>query len=246
MKDMIRTLIVDDEAASIAFIKTLIESLAKDLEVVGTATNGYEAIQQIMEQKPQLVFLDVDMPGMNGLEVLKKIPQRDFEVIFITGYSEFALQAIKLRAADYLLKSIEPGDFIMAVAHAREQIRLRQQQRQEGAEADIPMVRFPTKNGFIYVDRNEIEYADGMGSYSNIHKANGERITVIRSIGQLKEKLTTGNFFRCHNSHLINLDFVTEFLRKDAYYVVMKSGAQVEVSRRNKDQLLEELSRRSG
>jgi len=243
---MIRTLIADDEAASIAFIRTLIDTLAKDLTVVGTASNGYEAIQQIMEQKPQLVFLDVDMPGMNGLEVLKKIPNRDFEVIFITGYSEFALQAIKMHAADYLLKSIEPDDFVMAVAHAREQIRYRQQQKQEMPEAEVTFVRFPTKNGFIYIDRNEIEYADGMGSYAHIHKTSGERVTVIRSIGQLKEKLTAEKFFRCHNSHLINLDYVTEFLRKDTYYVIMKSGAQVEVSRRIKDNLLEALSRRSG
>src|SRR5690606_35956901 len=105
---MIRAVIADDEAAAIAYIKSLAEDLAKDVEIAGTATNGYEALQVITEQKPDLVFLDIDMPGMSGMEILKKMPQRDFEVIFTTGYSKYSLQAIKMQAADYLLKSIDP------------------------------------------------------------------------------------------------------------------------------------------
>jgi len=241
---MIRTIIADDEPASVAYMQTLINDLAKDLVVAGTAVNGYETMHLITEQKPQLVFLDIDMPGMSGLEVLRKIPSRDFEVIFTTSYEQFALQAIKMHAADYLLKSIDPAEFVVAVAHVREHLRLRQQAREN--RPDIPFVQFPTKKGFIYIEKERIEYATGLGSYSHIHLVNPkEQVTVIRSVGRLKDKLQEQKFFRCHNSHLVNLDYVTEFIRKDTYYLIMKSGDQVEVSRRVKDNLLDELSRYS-
>ncbi len=240
---MIRTIIADDESASITFIKTLAKDLAKDLEIIGTATNGFEALQLITEKKPELVFLDIDMPGMSGMEILKKIPQRDFEVIFTTGHSKYALQAIKMHAADYLLKSIDPAEFVLAVAHVREKLLHKKQTKD--VKPGVSFVQFPTKKGFIYLEKDNIEYASGLGSYSHIHLTNKEQVVVIKSVGRLKDKLPDEKFFRCHNSHIINLDYVSEFIRQDIYYVVMKSNAQVEVSRRLKDDLLRELSLRS-
>jgi two-component system LytT family response regulator len=240
---MITAIIADDEIAAISYIKTLASDLAKDLEIVGTATNGYEALQLITELKPDLVFLDVDMPGMSGMEILKKIPQRDFEVIFTTGYSKYALQAIKFQAADYLLKSIDPAEFVIAIAKVRERISLKQQAK--GVKSSVSFVQFPTKKGYIYLEKDKIEYASGLGAYSNIHLVNKEQVIVIKSVGRLKDKLPEDNFFRCHNSHIINLDLVSEFVREDVYYVIMKSNAQVEVSRRLKDDLLHALSLRS-
>jgi len=240
---MIRAVIADDEAAAIAYIKSLAEDLAKDVEIAGTATNGYEALQVITEQKPDLVFLDIDMPGMSGMEIPKKMPQRDFEVIFTTGYSKYALQAIKMQAADYLLKSIDPGEFVLAIARVREKLLYKRQMK--GLKPAVSFVQFPTKKGFIYLEKDNIEYASGLGSYSHINLVNKEQVVVIKSVGRLKDKLPDEKFFRCHNSHIINLDYVSEFVRQDVYYVVMKSNAQVEVSRRLKDDLLRELSLRS-
>lgn len=240
---MIRSVIADDETAAITYIKKLAEELAKDIEIVGSAANGYEALQVITEQKPDLVFLDIDMPGMSGLEILKKIPQRDFEVIFTTGYSKYALQAIKMQAADYLLKSIDPGEFVLAVARVRERLHYKHQTK--SIKPGVSFVQFPTKKGYIYLEKDNIEYASGLGSYSHIHLVNKEQLVVIKSVGRLKDKLPDDKFFRCHNSNIINIDYVSEFVRQDVYYVIMKSGAQVEVSRRLKDDLLRELSSRS-
>jgi two-component system LytT family response regulator len=228
---MIRAVIADDEAAAIDYIKTLAKDLAKDVEIAGTATNGYEALQVITEQKPDLVFLDIEMP------------QRDFEVIFTTGYSKYALQAIKMQAADYLLKSIDPGEFVLAVARVREKLLYKRQIKD--LKPGVSFVQFPTKKGYIYLEKDNIEYASGLGSYSHINLINKEQVVVIRSVGRLKDKLPDEKFFRCHNSHIINLDYVSEFVRQDVYYVIMKSNAQVEVSRRLKDDLLRELSLRS-
>ncbi len=240
---MIRAIIADDEAAAIAYIKTLAADLAGDVTIVGTATNGFEAFRMITEEKPDLVFLDIDMPGMSGVEILKKIPQRDFEVIFTTGYSKYALQAIKLQAADYLLKSIDPGEFVVALSRVREKLHLKRQTQQ--TKTPVSFVQFPTKKGYIYLEKENIEFASGLGSYSVIHLTNKEQVVVIKSIGKLKEKLPEDNFFRCHNSNLINLDHVSEFVREDMYFVIMKTNAQVEVSRRLKDDLLKVLAARS-
>jgi two-component system LytT family response regulator len=180
---------------------------------------------------------------MSGIEILKKIPQRTFEVIVTTGHSIYALQAIKMQAADYLLKAIDPAEFVLAITCVRE--KLNNKRLINELKPQVPFVQFPTKKGLIFLEKDNIEYASGLGSYSHINLTNKEQVVVIKSIGRLKDKLPEEKFFRCHNSHLINLDYVSEFIRQDIYAVVMKSNAQVEVSRRLKDDLLRELSLRS-
>lgn len=243
----IRTLIIDDEAASVSYIQGLIRDFAHDLVVEGTAANGFDAMQLIVEKKPDLVFIDIDMPELNGLQVVEKVPYKDFAVIFTTGYSEYAIQAFKLRAVDYLLKSIDPSEFILAVERVRELYTARQYKKEANHSAHEPhSIQFPTKNGIVYLNEAEIVYVDAMGAYSSISMANStEKIIVSKNIGQIELKLNSDSFFRCHHSHIINVQYVTKFFKKDFYYVEMKNGSTVEVSRRFKDALLNMLAERS-
>jgi two-component system LytT family response regulator len=240
----VRTLIIDDEAASVAYIEGLIRDFAPDLSVVGVAYNGVDAVQLIVEQKPDLVFIDIDMPELNGLQVLEKVPNRDFAVIFTTGYSEYAVQAFRLRAVDYLLKSIDPSEFILAVERVREFLATRQP-KAVSPPVPVTSLQFPTKNGIVYLEEADIVYIDAMGAYSVLHLLNQEKITVSKNIGYIESKLSPEVFFRCHHSHIIQLQYVTRFYKKDFFYVEMKNGVSVEVSRRFKEQLLKLLSDRS-
>jgi two-component system LytT family response regulator len=236
---MIHTIIVDDEPAAIDVISELSKQLATDISIVGTASNGLEAIQLILEKSPQLIFLDIDMPKMNGLDVIEKIPKRDMELIFTTGSSAYALKAFKVNAADYLLKPIDPADFLLAIEKVR--VRLSRSEAPSNM-TNVNKLQLPTLNGLIYLDEDQILHVEGLGSYSNIVTTENEKIVVSRSIGQLELKLNPELFFRCHNSHIVNLAYVTKFISKDGYFVILKNSVPVEVSRRSKDSLLQKLS----
>lgn len=234
--NLIKAVIIDDEPAAVDVIRALIKEFALRIEVVGIATNGLEAIHLITQQHPDLLFLDVDMPIVNGLQVLEKFPGARFEVIFTTGSSEYALRALKLKAVDYLLKPIDPADFLLAIEKAKENINARQ-----NTSGGMQKIQLPAQNGIIFIDDSDIIYVAGMGSYCQVNLLNKEKITVSKGIGQLEEKLSRNRFFRCHNSYIINLDYVTKFINKEGYAVEMQDGTQIDVSRRAKDGLLDML-----
>jgi two-component system LytT family response regulator len=240
----IKTVIVDDEPAAVEVIQMLLQEFSEDIILEGTARNGLEAIQLISRCKPDLVFLDVDMPVMNGFQVLEKFPGMHFEVIFTTGSSEHALKALKVKAIDYLLKPIDPADFILAVEQARNLIEV-SRQKGGGAAHNTTRIQLPAQNGIIYLDEEDVVHVEGMGSYCQVHTAKNEKILVSKNIGQIEEKLSPAHFFRCHNSHIINLAHVSKFLHKDGYVVEMKDGSLVDVSRRSKEKLLEALAHHS-
>ncbi len=236
----IRTVIVDDEPAAVEVIELLLKEFGGNIVIEGIARNGLDAVKVISSVKPDLVFLDVDMPVMNGLQVLEKLGPMNFEVIFTTGSSEYALKALKLKAIDYLLKPVDPADFIMAVEKARNQIKHAKQKSASGTE--MVRIQLPAQNGILFVDEQDIIRVEGMGSYCHVFKTDGEKILVSRNIGQIEEKLKSNLFYRCHNSHLVNLNYVAKFVTKDGYALELTNGAQVEVSRRSKAGLLERLS----
>lgn len=241
----IKAVIADDEPAAVAVIQTLLQQFADDVAIEGVARDGLDAVRLITKLKPQIVFLDVDMPVINGVQVMEKLAGIDMQVIFTTGSADYALKALKLKAADYLLKPIDPSEFIVAIDRAREQIIFRQERRPEQRKQLPARLQFFTQNEIIFLDETDISHIDGMGSYCQIFTINGEKITVSKNIGQIAQKLSPELFFRSHNSHIINLDFVSKFVHRDGYLVEMKNGSFIEVSRRSKDGLLEALSARS-
>lgn len=235
----VRAIIIDDEPAAVGLIRELILELTKDIVIVTEATNGVEAVHAIIEYKPELIFLDINMPLVNGIQVLEKMPQIDFAVIFTTGSPNYALKAIKFEAVDYLVKPIDPSDFILAVSKARRRIQQGKWNKPEKNEAKIPL---HSSNDISYIKEEDILYVAGMGSYSQVVTIQGEKITVSKSIGQMEERLSAGLFYRCHASYLVNLSQVSKFTTRDGPQLIMNDGSKVEVSRRNKDGLLKRLN----
>ena len=236
----IKAVIIDDEPLAIEVLKELSRLFGEDLEIVATAADGISAIKTITHTKPDLLFLDIDMPHLNGLELVDKLQHRPAAIIFTTGSSDYAFNAIKLEAIDYLLKPIDPSDFIVAVEKARK--RLSQKEVPNAGVKTGVRLQLPTHQGIFYLDETDILHITGKGSYSQIQSLDKhETIMVSKNIGQL-EKMLSNQFFRCHNSHIINLKYVKSFFSKDGYWVLLKDGTTIEVSRRIKDKLLQKLA----
>jgi two-component system LytT family response regulator len=240
-------IIADDEPAAVSVIESLLRQFEGNVEIRGVATNGLETLGLVARHRPDLLFLDIDMPVVNGMQVMEQLTGMETAVIFTTGAADYALQALRLKAADYLLKPIDPEDFMKAVARAVETLRDNQPKPAESEPSRyVPSrLQIPTQNEIIFLQENEISHVKGMGSYCQIVTVSSEKITVSKSIGQMEQKLSPLLFFRSHNSCIINLDFVSKFVHRGGYFVEMKSGDLVEVSRRSKDGLLEVLSARS-
>ncbi|HEV7781651.1 MAG TPA: response regulator [Chitinophagaceae bacterium] len=239
----IRAVIIDDEPAAIEVIRELAKELAEDIQIIDIALDGVKAVKSILANKPDLVFLDMNMPFMNGLQVLDKIPVKNFDIIFTTGSASFAINAIKLQAVDYLLKPIDPSEFLVAIEKLRNKMLL---QNKPGPENRTRRkIQFSTQHGIMYLEESSIVQIIGMGSYCQIITNLGpDKIIISKNIGYIGRKLSDG-FFRCHNSHIINLDFINGFSTKDGYSVNLKNGQIVEVSRRCKSSLLQKLSERA-
>lgn len=233
----IRTLIIDDEPAAIEVIATLAAEFTPDILVSGTASNGLKALQLINELQPELVFLDIDMPGLNGLQLLEQQSATAFLTIVTTGSSSHALQALKLSVVDYLLKPIDVVEFITSVD------KVRQRMRQRGATGrPSRKIQLPTQNEIVLLDEAQIIKVEGMGSYCQIYTTTQQKLVISKSIGAMQQKLSAEMFFRCHNSYIINLDFIEKLVSKDGFFAVLKDGSFVEVSRRLKEAFLEKLA----
>ncbi|HZG69923.1 MAG TPA: response regulator, partial [Chondromyces sp.] len=184
---MIKAIIADDEPFAIEVIQELLNRFAPDVFILATAKNGLDALNAILHHKPDLLFLDVDMPLMNGLEMIEKLPYKNLQIIFTTGSSNHALKAIKLEATDYLLKPIDPFEFAIAIEKVR--TRLNNNTEQDLRTQTIK-IQFPIQDQIIFLNEDEILHIEGMGSYSKIKIVNKqERLVVSKSIGQIEEKL---------------------------------------------------------
>ncbi|MEO1449652.1 MAG: LytTR family DNA-binding domain-containing protein [Bacteroidota bacterium] len=227
---MIRTLIIDDEQNSQEVLKTMLKTYCPDLEVVGVASSPLEGIKRIQQLKPALVFLDVRMPGGTGFDVLEAFPERKFAVIFSTAYDQFAIQAIKARALDYLLKPINALELEQAVA------RIKEKPQAPPPKKSVEQLALPTLAGYTFVEIRDIIRVEGSGNYSTIYLNTGQTLTISKNIKFLEDRLQHTFFFRPHASHLINLQAIKRYLRKDGGVIEMQDGYSVPLSRRRKEQ----------
>ena len=235
----IRTIIIEDEPVAVDVLQQLASALAPDISVEGIASDGIAGMRMISELKPDLIFLDIDMPLLSGLAIIEKLSPKDSAIVFTTGSEAHALRAIKLDAVDYLLKPIDPADFVVAVDRVRSFL---QRNREYAGILGPKRLQLPTQHGILYIEENNIMQVTGMGSYSQIITVDkNERIVISRNIGHI-EQMLSGQFFRCHNSHIINLNYVKSFSTRDGYFVILKDNSTIEVSRRSKDKLLAALA----
>ncbi len=238
-----KAIIVDDEIDAIQTLEFLLQNYCPDVEIVGKATGIFEAKEIIIDEEPDLVFLDVIMPRGTGFELLGFFPQRDFDVIFITAHNEFAINAFKFSAVDYLLKPVDQDDLITAVRKVRDRRGNRQDINMEVLMDNVQSPR-PKKiavsnlEGINYINVDEIICLQAEGSYSVIHLTDGRKIILSKNLKEYESLFHSYDFFRPHNSYIVNLQYVERFNGKDGAAIEMKNGLEIPISRRKKDLFL--------
>jgi two-component system LytT family response regulator len=249
---MIRVVIIDDERNAINSIELIINEYCTNAEVVGTASSAADGRNIILSQQPDLVFLDIEMPRGNGFDLLEMLPERNFEIIFITAYNNFAIKAFKYSAIDYILKPIDIEEFIEAVDKAEKRINEKKQPAPRSmSKYDVLLdnirsskptkIMVPTSEGQIYIDIKEISRIEAEGSYSMLYLTNDSKILVSKNLKEFETMLGDSDFFRPHNSHLINLEHVKKYVVKDGGYIEMTDGTIVPISRRRKEFFIEKM-----
>lgn len=254
MKRKLLTAIIDDEPDAVDFISSIATEYCPDLDVCGKANNVKEGINLINEIKPDLVFLDVEMPNGTGFELLKHFPEKNFDVIFITAFNHYAIQAIKFSAVDYILKPININEFIESVSRVVYKRSTKTSVGNDNYEILLENLRttrptrlvIPTSDGREYLNPKEIIRIEADRSYSWFYIVDRHKILVSRHLKEFQDLLNDRNFFRPHNSHLINLDFVKKFIRHDGGYIEMTDGSQIPISRNRKDLFLAHMARYTG
>ena len=242
----LRTLVVDDEAPARENLKLLLQENCPEVEVIGTADGVQSALKQIAELKPDAVFLDIRMPsGAEGFDLLSKVPEKNFQVVFVSAYKDYALRAFHVNAIHYILKPVDIDDLKTAVKKLVANRELFSSNRENLTsyirslenisktinEPTLQRITINHAKGFKIVDPADIMYLEGEGNYTKIFFADGSQYVDTRSIGIYEEILDPKKFFRIHKSHIVNLMFVSEFLNVDGSFAVMKNGTKLVISR---------------
>lgn len=239
---MIKALLIDDEPRASGILQLMIERFVPDIGRVWCCNDARQAAAMIHETKPDLVFLDIRMPYLDGFEVLNRIRDKHFKIIFTTAYHEYTLQAIRFSAFDYLLKPVDVQELQQAVQRYRqtrqelhyqpEQLRNILHNLQASAVEQFRLA-VPTREGIHFFLPSDMTRLEAMGAYTQIYMADRQQHLVSKSLGEYEELLGAHGFVRTHKSHLVNRSYVS-FLDHEGF-VVLRDGIRVEVSRRRKE-----------
>lgn len=238
-------MIVDDEVKLQEVLKIKLEKYCSNISVVDSAMNVSEAYDKLKTIDIDILFLDISMPGETGFDLLEKLDNIHFEIIFVTGFSEYAIQALKVSAVDYLLKPLNTEDLIIAVARAVDRIANRKEiERYKVLKHNLShssekekRIAIPGSTAYEFVTISDIVHCEGWEKYTRIHLTNSEVILSSYNIGVFKDLLESYGFYSSHKSHLINTDKIKRYLKEGI--VVLEGDMQVPVSRRKKDEFLE-------
>ncbi len=248
---MLKAVIVDDEYKSRENMRILLEDFCEDIKVSALCQNVDEGIKAIKEFKPEIVFLDIQMQRETGFDLLTRIKDINFEVIFTTAHSEFAIKAFKFSAIDYLLKPIEIGELKQAIEKVNKKltdnISLRLEhlvQNLRNTTSENYKLALPTTEGLLFVKVSNILYCEASSNYTEIVTDDGKKHVVSRTLKEYDEMLTDHNFFRIHNSYLINLNAIKKYVRGEGGYVVMANDRSLDVSKRKKESFLTRIGSR--
>lgn len=235
---MLNCVIIDDEQAGIDTLRAIIgQKFADRLCIVGTATSGQTGKALIDETSPDIVFLDVEMPGFTGMQLLAEFETRNFSVVFTTAHPEYALQAIKSEAVDYLLKPISLQELNMAVEKCERRMVLLQGSATDGDKK----ISLPTGKGSVLAERDEIIRLESDNNYTTVYFTNRPKLVIARTLKIFDEQLSDKGFYRIHQSHLVNIKHVRSHINGDTSYAVLSNGEKVEIARRRKQEFLQAI-----
>jgi two-component system, LytTR family, response regulator len=246
----LKAILIDDERSSLESLTYEIKEYCPEVEVIKACQDPQEGLTQLQKLKPDILFLDIEMPGMNGFELLQKLPDIPFHVIFITAYDQFAIKAFEFNAIDYLLKPVRKTKLISAV----QKVVDRQHSRFDKIDLDaliqnirvqshsgLENIALPTSDGFSMVHINDITQLQAESNYTWVYLTNHKKYLVTKTLKDMEDMLRFPQYFRPHKSFLVNLNHVDRYVRGQGGYLIMKDNAQIPVARAQKLELLRVL-----
>jgi two-component system LytT family response regulator len=243
-----KAVIVEDEIHNREALKNLITEYCPDVNVAGLAGSVSEAVTVIKQTNPDLVFLDIELQTGTGFDVLTQLPNLDFDVIFTTAYEHYAIKAIKFSSLDYLLKPIDLEELQAAIQKARDRFEESSYKEQLNVLLSnlngktMKNICLATGDKIEFVKIEEIALCEAAGSYTNVHLRDNRKIMVSKHLKEYETLLADENFMRVHNSYLINLKEVKEFVKSDGGYIIMNNNHQVSISPKKKDEFFARMS----
>ena len=248
---MIKAVIVDDEQLAIESLQWEIENFSQDVKIVETFTNPKDAISGINYLKPDLLFLDIEMPEIDGFQLLQLLDYRNFDLIITTAYNQYAIQAFKANAIDYLLKPVDPDDLIQAI----DKVKNRQGSNQVTKNIETVLnklvktglerhkkVPLNLNNKVVLVDPDDILYCKSDGSYTTVFMRNGDDYLVSKSIKHIEEILPEDNFIRIHKSYIVNLNEIKELVKQGSGEIILSNDRIIPISRTHRKQVFDALN----
>jgi two-component system LytT family response regulator len=245
MRTVSKAVIIEDDQNSSLLLKHFLEESFSDINIMASCSTGFEGIKAIQEHRPDIVFLDIDMPKLNGFEMLDLIDTKNFEVIITTAFEDYAIQAFKVSAVDYLLKPIDEKSLKTAVDRAKNRKRSKivdnlLENISEDVAIQVPSPKrlvLPTFNGMEFVNLDEIVYCKSEGCYTHILQDGKKEILVSKRLKEIQDKLSGKEFIRVHKSYLINTEHVEKFVKSEGGYFIMTNSDHVPLSRSKREEV---------
>jgi two-component system LytT family response regulator len=241
----INCIIIDDEEKNIKLLQNMLQMHCRQVNVVATSADAKNGLLLIDELLPQLVFLDVEMPHMTGFDVLKKLEPVSFEVIFVTAYSHYAVEAFEHHATGYITKPVNAEKLMAAVNTAIKRIEERSINRNlfsllehNSKQATPDKIPLSTTNGLVFVKIADIMYCESSGNYTHFYLCNDKKIVVSRQLGEYEKLLPENNFTRIHDKYIINLNYIKEYIKGSGGEVVLENGKEIPVATRRKEDFM--------
>ena len=247
-----KAIIIDDEPDNVRLLALQLSRHCPQVELVGQFTDSTEGLRAIQTLQPGLVFLDIEMPIMNGFQLLERIGDINFHIVFVTAYDQYAVRAFRFSALDYLLKPIDSVDLIATVRRAENTSRINPQQlelmRQYYPQSGLSgpkglpspsRMALPHASGMVFVDTKQIIYCEADSNYTRFYLENGDQYMVSKTLGDVQDVLETREFVRVHRQFIVNLDHIQKLVKGEGTYLLMSNGVSIPVARQQKDRLME-------
>ena len=247
---MLKAIIIDDEPYCCEILAAMLEADCPDVNVMSVCNNASDALAAIRQNSPDIVFLDVEMPKMNGFEMLEQLPAIIFHLIFTTSYDQYALKAIRFSAIDYLLKPVNPEQLVSAIdrvsqlinEHFNVQMNALYENLKAASKQDKKII-IKTTEQIHLLDLKNIVSLQSDSCYTTVHTTEGTHIMVAKTLKEYEEMLTGCGFYRVHKSHLINLSHIKRFEKQDGGYIVLTHDQKIPVASRKREEMLELLEK---